>query len=497
MRLRVPGRGTPTSGVETDTPTITNFGGNVSYEPAHYYEPATEADVLAILDRHADGNVRVVASGHSWSPAIETSDTAIRMDKLNEIAVRRDSDGGVVVRAGGGAVLQDIVDAVESRTNHTLPTVGGILKQTISGAISTGTHGSGRPSLSHHMDEIRTAAYDPETGAARIYTYTEGDALRAMRCAVGRMGVILSVTFRCVPKYLVTETVTEVNAIADVLDRDDPDSLEQAILLPHSWRLLVFDRVVDHGTLSLLGRVRAAIHKGVSVVYLDVVLHLVVLAVVFVLSRVRGGLSIVFVLYGSVIPNAIRTNVSHTGPSTDVLTLRHDLFRHEEMELFIPKRNLVRATEAVTHIITVAAGGGTPTPADDVLDALSQAGVERDLERLRGTYVHHYLLPFRRVPQDDTLISMASGDDAPYYSLSFFTYAPPAAREPYYEVCAVIAKTLAVAFDARPHWGKHNPLAYEDVAHLYPRMDEFHRQCDAVDPHGTFSNAYTRRALGI
>lgn len=475
---------------------ITNFGGNVSFEPAHAYEPTTEAEVLDVLDRHAGGTVRVVASGHAWSPATETPDAAVRVDALDDIEVRRE-DGGVVVRAGGGAVLRDIVEVVESRTDHTLPTMGGVLKQTIAGAISTGTHGSGRPSLSHYMDEVRTAAYDPESGEARVFTHDGGDALRAARCAVGRMGVIVSVTFRCVPKYLVAETVTEVDSVAELLDRDRPDSLEQAILLPHSWRLLVYDRTVVHDTLSMLGRLRAAVRSAASVGYVDIGLHLIVITVVFAVRHGLAGLGLVSRLFGTVVPRAIRQDVTNTGPSTSILTLKHDLFQHVEMELFIPKRNLAEATEVVTHILSVAAGGTPPDPTDAVLDVLREADMEAALEDARGTYIHHYPLFFRRIPPDDTLVSMASGDDEPYYSLSFFTYYPPGTRGAFFDLCYVVAKTLADELDVRPHWGKYNPLEYEDLARLYPHLAEFHRQCEAVDPDGTFGNDYTRRTLGI
>lgn len=473
----------------------TNFGGNVTVEPAHYYEPTTEAEVLDVLDRHAGGTVRVVASGHAWSPAIETDDVLVRVDALDDIDVREDADGGVVVRAGGGAALRDLVEAVESQTDHTLPTMDGVLEQTIAGAISTGTHGAGRPSLSHYMDEIRLAAYDPESGAARIYTFTEGDALRAARCAVGRMGVIVSVTFECVPKYLVSETITAADTVEELLERDRDDSLEQAILLPYSWRLLIYDREVVHDTLSIPGRVRAAIHSVVSVLYVDIGLHLVITAVALSLRLGIAGRELVAGLFGSFVPRAFRTEVTHTGPSTAMLTLKHDLFRHEEMELFVPKRHLVDATAVLTHIVAVAAGDD-PTPDDAVVAALGEAGTAADLDGLRGTYVHHYALSFRRVPPDDTLISMASGDE-PYYALSVFTYHPPGAREGYYDLCDVLARTLAAAFEVRPHWGKHNPLDAEAAADLYPHLDEFHRQCRAVDPDDTFSNAYTRRALGI
>ncbi|MEZ6134963.1 MAG: hypothetical protein R3C53_08650 [Pirellulaceae bacterium] len=59
-----------------------------------------------------------------------------------------------------------------------------LTEQTIAGAISTGTHGSGRHSLSHYVIGVRVARYDPQTGDAVIVDITDGDELRAARCSL-------------------------------------------------------------------------------------------------------------------------------------------------------------------------------------------------------------------------------------------------------------------------------------------------------------------------
>ena len=66
------------------------------------------------------------------------------------------------------------------------------LAQTVAGAISTGTHGSGKNSLSHYVEGLRLAAYDEKTGRARIFEITEGPELSVARCSLGCMGVIVS-----------------------------------------------------------------------------------------------------------------------------------------------------------------------------------------------------------------------------------------------------------------------------------------------------------------
>jgi hypothetical protein len=94
---------------------------------------------------------------------------------------------------------------------------------------------------------------------------------------------------------------------------------------------------------------------------------------------------------------------------------------------------------------------------DDV-QPLQRIGMLDELRAHRGRYVHHYPLTFRRVLPEDTLISMAASVDEPIYSVSLFTYDPPARREPYYEFCSVLARILLRLVDARLHWGKHFPL---------------------------------------
>jgi len=75
--------------------------------------------------------------------------------------------GSRFVRVGAGCTLQ-LLDKLHATTDQTLPTLGAVKKQTIAGAISTGTHGSGRQSLSHFVANVRIAAYD-SAGRATIY----------------------------------------------------------------------------------------------------------------------------------------------------------------------------------------------------------------------------------------------------------------------------------------------------------------------------------------
>jgi hypothetical protein len=339
---------------------------------------------------------------------------------------------------------------------------------------------------------MRVAAYDRESGRARIFEWEQGAELRAARCAVGCMGIILSVTLRCVPKYMVAETVRRHATIDDVLAREEAYPLQQFILVPHLWSFFAFHRRAAGSGPRARRTPGALLYRAYNRVVGDVAFHLLVRGIAAPLAT----------------PAAVRAFYRHAfrwfllrGPtvvdqSHHVLTLRHDLFRHLEMEVFLPARHVRAATAVVRDV--VAAFAGDPGPAPEGTSAvLRAAGVLEALERHRGTYAHHYPLFFRRVLPDDTLVSMASGSEAPYYTISFFTYQAPHRRAPFFAMADYLAHVLSRCFDARLHWGKYIPLAHHELARLYPSLGEFRELCDGVDPGGVFRNAYTSRVLGL
>ena len=179
-----------------------------------------------------------------------------------------------------------------------------------------------------------------------------------------------------------------------------------------------------------------------------------------------------------------------------VLTTYHYLFRHEEMEIFVPESQLVRAIAFLRgfHRIfcrcrrRVSRGISRP---------LKEAGLDRVLTAKRGSYTHHYPLFCRRVLPDETMISMAAGAPEPLYSISIFNYDRPGRREAYYTFCSFLAHALRHLVNARLHWGKHFPFEYEDVAPLYPRLDEFRALCVSHDRNGVLRNGYTKRVLNL
>ena len=466
---------------------VTNFGGNQSWYTRRF-APASEADVLDILKHHPGATIRAIGSGHSWSNVAANYDIALDMRGLDSVSISK--DGVDLVRVGAGCLLQDLLDRLHAATDRTLPTLGAIKKQTISGAISTATHGSGRQTLSHFVAGVRAVVFDEATGDPVIHEFTEGPELFAARCGLGCVGIILSVDLQTVPKYMVAETVRTYRAVEDIIPAFADHPLTNFTLSPYGWIYSVFERrPVERKAQSPYEKLWARIYRIYSLVLLDVIFHVGVKA-----SRIIGPWAIkAFQKYA---PYTLIRGRERIDDAEHVLTTHHDLFRHEEMEIFVGESDLPRAIRFLRAAIECFAGIKTIFP-EEFADLLRERGLDRTIAAKRGSYVHHYPLFCRRVLPEDTLISMTASANGPMYSISIFTYERPGRREAYYAFCSFLANSLLTLVNARLHWGKHFPLAYADIAPLYPRLDEFRAVCMAHDRNGVLRNGYTARVLNL
>ena len=468
---------------------LINFGRNVRWS-SRVVRPATEADVLELLAATADKTIRVISSGHSWSPIAANSDIALDLGALDAVTLIK-SDGRDLVRVGAGCRVQSLLDRLHAMSDRTLPTLGVITKQTVAGAISTGTHGSGLQSLSHFVAAVRIAVFGA-AGKPEIRELTVGPELRAARCGLGCVGVLLSVDFETVPKYHVAETVRRYQSVEQTLAAFAEYPLTNFAFWAHEGYLSALERrIVERPLTGFISWLKTRWFRLSGLAFVDIGFTLLVLG-----SRILGSAAIKLVQW--IGPRAL--TFAKQGERIDdaehVLTMRHDLFRHEEMEVFVRERDLARALRFAQAAIRFFAGDSAGFP-DEFKDAIEKSGLAATLAEKKRSYVLHYPVYCRRVLPEDTLISMAASADEPWFSISFFTYDPPHKREPYYALCLFIAQTLRQLADVRPHWGKHFPLRYPESAASYPRFEEFRSICMVHDPNGVLRNAFTASVLNL
>ena len=94
----------------------------------------------------------MVGAKHSWNAGLASDDVSVNLRHFDRVETTTDDEGGTWATVGGGCPLKVLLQELRVQADVTLPTLGLITEQTIAGAISTGTHGSGRHSLSHYME---------------------------------------------------------------------------------------------------------------------------------------------------------------------------------------------------------------------------------------------------------------------------------------------------------------------------------------------------------
>ena len=439
--------------------------------------------MLRILDEHRTGTIRVIGAGHSWNGGIETPDALLDLRHLRQMHVHPDRRR---VSVGGGCRIAELLAHLAGR-GLTLPSIGLIARQTVAGAIATGTHGSGRHSMSHYVESMRIACYNAE-GEAEVRTVDSGRALRAARCSVGALGVILGVTLKCVPQYYVRERCVWRSDLDAILDSESAAPLQQFYLIPHTWAYLEHERSVAPDNRRSGG---AMLYRAYWLAVIDVALHLgIKLAASLLRSR-----RLVSFLYRYLLPACIVPKWRVTDRSDRQLLMRHELFRHLEMEIFVPRDRLRPALEYVAEILRAADSADYEVSAD-VYGRIRALDKQDGLDNIRGSYSHHYPLCVRRVRPDDTLISMASChgmEERDWYAISLITFAEP--RLPFRSVACFLATTMVRSLGARLHWGKWHPLEARQIEDSYPGLAAFRATCARFDPQGVFRNRFLEETM--
>jgi len=464
---------------------VENFGGNISFQPAHHYSPQSEAEVLEILVRHRGQRIKAIGRLHSWSEAARGDEVLLDLRHLNQVQTYQRAEG-VWAHVGAGCQIKKLLVDLEQQAGVTTPSLGLITEQTIAGATATGTHGSGRHSLSHYLSEVRVVLYDPTTGDPVIRTITEGPELRAARCSLGCLGVVLSVGFWCRAPYNVEERIAQYATLNEVLQAESEAPIQQFYLIPWAWNYLAqHRRAVDSPRSSL-----AWLYRIYCFLAFDIGIHLVVMF----LERVLRSRRAIHFFFRRLIHWAIVRGWKVVDKSSEMLIMEHELFRHIEIEVFV-KRSVLYQALAFTQELLRHFGGDTEALSESTRQKLSPLGLMESVQAGAGVFTYNYLVCVRKVIADDTLISMASSDDEAYYALSFISYARPAERAGFFQFAQCLTDCMVSLFGGRPHWGKLCPLTAQQATAIYPRLPEFRAVCQTLDPHSVFRNPWINRVL--
>ncbi|HET6627421.1 MAG TPA: D-arabinono-1,4-lactone oxidase, partial [Nocardioidaceae bacterium] len=390
--------------------------------------------------------VKMVGSGHSFTDIAVADGLMLRPDRL--VGVRALDREAMTVTVLAGTPLRVLNDALHV-LGLALHNLGDIDAQTVAGAISTGTHGTGGhwASLSAQVAGLEIVTGDGAVLQADASSNTE--LFHAARVGLGALGIITAVTFLVEPAFNL-EAVEESMRWDEAVGRYDElvagNHHVDMYWFPHTDRIQVKcnNRTLDEP--RPLSRVRGYVD--------DELLANTVFGWVNRLgNRVPRGIPRI-----NRISARVQSARSYSDASYRVFTSpRRVVFR--EMEYSLPRAVGMQALGEVRALIE-SSGWRVGFPVE-----------------------------VRCTPSDDSWLSTSYGRESVYLAFHVNAQTDHAA---YFGGVEKILRE----YDGRPHWGKLHTRTAADLSPAYERWADFGRVRDEVDPDRLFSNAYLDRVLG-
>ncbi|SDY63328.1 L-gulonolactone oxidase [Asanoa ishikariensis] len=431
----------------TSVPHWRNWAGN-QRATARDSRPAGLDELAAIVTEAAAAGERVkpVGSGHSFTDIAVTD--GVRID-LSALPGRVDVDRELRrVTVPAGMTLATL-NALLTTHGLALPNLGDIDAQTIAGAISTGTHGTG---AAYGCLSTFVAGLTLVTGTGEVLhcdERTNPEVFSAARVGLGALGVLTEVTLQCAPAFTL-RAHERPGRVADVLT---------------DWPALVADN--DHCDLywfPYTDRVQVKTNNRVPTDDRP-------------LPGWRGWLDDDF-LANTVFAAACR--LGRAVPAT-VAPINAVSARALTERVYTGRSDTVFCTPRRVRFTEMEYG----LPRDAFPTMLGE--LPRIIDRL--PFKVQFPVEVRFTAADDIPLSHGYGRDSVYVAVHQFVGAP---YEPYFRAVEALARELG----GRPHWGKLHYRDAESLRPVYPRFDDFVALRDRLDPHRVFANAYTERVLG-
>jgi L-gulonolactone oxidase len=429
------------------SPRWRNWGRTVVAYPRAQFHPTTEEALCEIVrDAARTGEpVKAIGAGHSFSAIAATDGRLVRLDRYARVlCVDRER---LTAKVQAGIPLYRLSQALLDE-GLALPNLGDIAYQSIAGAISTATHGTGR-ALGNLATFVRGLSLVTAEGELLECSAAERpEIFHHARVGLGALGIISTVTLQCVSAFALhaLEMPMRLDSVLEALDEhvDQNDHFE-FFWVPHTgWALTKRNNRTDR-PLTPRGR-----FEGFRD---DVLWSNLAFGLVCRLGRLRPGW----------IPRLARAlpgrgRVEYVDHSHRVFASPR-LVRFSEMEYAIPR---TAAKEVISRLV--------------------------EMVKARG-FLLSFPVEVRFVAADDIPLSPAYGRETCYVAVHMFRGME---YEPYFRAVEEIMRS----YGGRPHWGKIHFQGEQTLRGLYPEWEGFQAVRRALDRGERFANPYLTRVLG-
>ncbi|WP_308465455.1 D-arabinono-1,4-lactone oxidase [Rathayibacter soli] len=427
-----------------------NWGRSQKVRPVRVERPSSvEAVQRAVEAARKQGlTLKAVGAGHSFTGIAVAPGVQLDLDDLSGI-VSVDRQLGRVTLAAGTRLFT--LERLLEPFGLAMENMGDIDRQSIAGATSTGTHGTGGRFGGLATQIVAMTLVTGNGELLRVSETENAELLPAARLGLGALGILVDLTIQCVPAFLLhaLERPEPLGAVIDAyLQRSEEEDHFEFYWFPHTDTALTKTntRLPADVQRHPLGRVGRFIED----------------------ELLANGLYRGVCRAGTIVPGIIPPfnraaqrltgNREFTDASPRVFVTNRTV-RFREMEYALPREAVPAALAEVQSLIAS-----------------------------RGWRIS-FPVEVRSAAADENWLSTAYARDSGYIAVHRYLHEDPTE---YFQA----VEAIMVAHDGRPHWGKMHNRDAAALRRAYPRFDDFLAVRDNLDPDRVFENPYLRTVLG-
>ncbi|MDZ8172072.1 D-arabinono-1,4-lactone oxidase [Microbacterium xanthum] len=427
-----------------------NWGRSAAVRPQRMEFPRTVGAVARAVTaaKQRGMPVKAVGAGHSFTGIAVAPGVLLDLTDLTGL-VSVDVARGRATFLAGTRLHQ--IPRLLAPYGLAMENLGDIDRQSISGAISTGTHGTGVRFGGLATQVVAASLIVGDGEMLRVDEEENADLLPAVALGLGALGVLVDVTIRCVPAFQLhaVERPESLDEVRGELHRRaaEADHFE-FYWFPHTDKAMTKTntRLPESAPRRPIGAIGAWVDDT---------------------------------LVGGVLHQAA-CGVARAVPATVPTITRASVRLWGERE-FTDASHRVFATARAVRFREMEYA----LPAAAVGDAFDQV---RALIEERGWRVS-FPIEVRFAAADDRWLSTAYGRDSAYIAVHRYWREDPSE---YFEA----VEQIMLTHGGRPHWGKMHTLGVSQLRDRYPHFDDFVALRDRLDPERLFGNRYLSRVLG-
>lgn len=427
-----------------------NWSESVYCQPGSYIVPNSLEELQGIVQAcYEQGKkIRIVGAGHSFTPLVATGDVLISLDHLS--GVESIDHEKRLATVWGGTRLKELGKEL-FEYGWTMENLGDINAQSIAGAVSTGTHGTGCE-IGNIPSQIRSLTIVKADGEMmEVSASVNKEWFNGAKIALGLFGIIVKVQLKVLPKYSLLG-----NSYRLSLD----DCMSQLDYLKTANRNFEFywfpyTKTVQVKTMNIYYGEAAPSNKTYGQLFNDFVMENGVFWALSEMSRLAPKTA-----------KAVSTVSALGVPVGKEFSAGHDLYatprlvKFQEMEYSVP-------AEAIKQVLY---------------------DIDHTIQKLKITV--HFPIECRFVAKDNAWLSPSYQRDSAYIAVHMY-------KGMEFERYFNAMEEIFHYYDGRPHWGKMHSMTSHQLAEVYPKLRDFLHIRKRLDSKGIFVNDYLRELFQI